>query len=157
MSSMPRSEIIPVIAIDIGVSGPLDRLFKDAEKLLHGTEGYTQLVLLINIQEDWKRVDVYPWGLTGQELRDWEEVELADWILEWHHAKGVPLVGEFKVTMYMYSKDMERRPTGPFDTYDFSLTGPLKKGALSGLFFDKDFRVKLFGIEIRLPLEQLEV
>lgn len=57
------------------------------------------------------------------------------------------------VCAYMYSNDMKRRPTRPFYTYDFSLTGALKKGAFTkqfhrGLYFNKDFRVKLlYGLK----------
>ncbi|KAL1969802.1 hypothetical protein VTN77DRAFT_7311 [Rasamsonia byssochlamydoides] len=57
-----KGEFYPVIALEVGVTETLEKLFEDAERLLRGSKGITQLVILVKITEvSTHPTDGYPW------------------------------------------------------------------------------------------------
>ncbi|KKA24588.1 hypothetical protein T310_1376 [Rasamsonia emersonii CBS 393.64] len=161
-----RQTRYPVIAVEVGVSEPLTKLFEDAERIFSGSRN-TDLVILINIEEHGTRTNGSPWGLTDEDIRGMQDADcLADKILKWHQDHSCPLVGSFTAEIYFYWKDVghhhQHRPTQPLWTYRFTLDGPVQEGrfttttSFSRYLTEDGFRFRFHGKEFPLPLKRME-
>src|SRR5438034_984010 len=89
----------PIIALEVGFSEPLEELFNDARRLLQGSKGRIQIVILIKIFENGRGKPMGPpWGLSEQELReklaDNSLKHIVDIVVDWHRNNNTPLIGE---------------------------------------------------------------
>jgi hypothetical protein len=103
---IPFSFEFPVLAVEVGVTDNLKMLRSDAQKWLRGTNGTTQVVILVHVQErppinsaqqTKESESRLTWGLSENQIREFERsnrvTNLAGHNIEWHRENKVTLIG----------------------------------------------------------------
>ena len=101
----------PIVAVEIGFAETMDKLYRDAELLLHGSKGRIDLVILLKATEtDRHHKSEYPWGETPERLEAMEHEELIAAMEKHYAAHNLQLVGKLSVAVLLYPKGRKTRP-----------------------------------------------
>ena len=101
----------PTIAVEIGFTESLDKLYRDAEVLLNGSRGRIELVILLKASETHQHVkNEYPWGESEDTLTNMNHDELVSTIEKYYVKNQLKLVGNISVDVFSYAKDRKTRP-----------------------------------------------
>ena len=87
-------------------------MFEDATRWLRGSDGYTKLVIVIDIKEKmlkYNKTETTDWGLSKDVLNTLNSTGFTKHILQWHKENGVSLVGSFQVIFYLCFQNQEPR------------------------------------------------
>lgn len=155
---MPNTSArFPLAALEVGFTETLEQLYTDAEKLLQRSNGAIELVVLIKVTEKERHVqNEYPWGSTSESLKNLRVDEVAG-VIEAHFAsKGLKLVGEMDVKIFLYGKFRKTRPCHPVHSFAYDpQTGHISRSATrSG--DSKSPQVTIKSCRFELPVEMLE-
>ncbi|KAL1965175.1 hypothetical protein VTN77DRAFT_5929 [Rasamsonia byssochlamydoides] len=95
----------PLIAVEVGASERLSKLFDDAKRWLQGSLGATKLVILVDVKEQKPKdppvaAPSNNWALTAAQILSLSKLQLAQHIVEWGEENGSPLVGRVRVQLY---------------------------------------------------------
>ena len=149
---MPNTSArFPLAALEVGFTETLEQLYTDAEKLLQRSNGAIELVVLIKVTETERHVqNEYPWGSTSESLKNLSVDEVAG-VIEAHFAsKGLKLVGEMDVKIFLYGKFRKTRPCHPVHSFAYDP----QTGQISG--DSKPPQVIIKSCRFELPVEMLE-
>jgi hypothetical protein len=162
-AALGNSKLVrPIIALEIGLTEPLEELFNDARRLLQGSRGHTQAVILIKIYEEGRGRPVGPpWGLDKQKLSEMLGYDsLTQIVIGWHREKNTPLIGELTAHLYLWSSERKHPPPHPLWTFKCGLNTPEQDGAfatnLRNPLLNKDNHLKILGGVFSLPIKKLE-
>lgn len=96
----------PVVVLEVGISETTKNLYKDAERWLHGSDGNTKLVILVDVQEDEKRTTSNDnWELSAADFQQMRHQALFRHILQWYRSNRISLVGNFKLSVHLWYSD----------------------------------------------------
>lgn len=120
-------EQYPLVAVEIAVSEASKKVFEDATRWLKGSDGYTKLVIVVDIQE--KKLEdgttgITDWGLSKDILNTLNSTNLTKHILQWHKDNKVALVGRFEASFYLCFQNQHPREVWKCE---FSLDEPEPK------------------------------
>lgn len=109
------------MAVEVGVKEPLEKLYKDAERLIQGSNGAIEAVILINLTErNEHRAHDHPWGQDPQILRSKTLNELSSIIKAWFTTQKLQLIGDLDGKVFFYPKHRKTRPTIPLHTFMYN-------------------------------------
>ncbi|KAK2731826.1 hypothetical protein FQN57_003152 [Myotisia sp. PD_48] len=97
-------EQYPLIAVEIAVSETSKKVFEDATRWLKGSDGYTKLVIVVDIKEKMLKdgiAETGDWGLSNDTLNTLNLTNLTKHILQWHKDNKCALVGRFEAYFYL--------------------------------------------------------
>lgn len=159
----------PIVAVEIGWTESLEKLFEDAERLIHGTKQAIDIVILLRISEENRHTrEEFPWGIYPHDIARLQELndadQLAPVILEWYKSNNFALLGQLRVDIYWYPRTKKTRPTNPIYSFHHSIsnssepngafTQPFNTGKTT--FLTKYWKAKIEGRCFDLPLNALE-
>lgn len=115
----PRG-LYPIVAVEVGFSEPLEKLYHDAEVLLKGSRDWIELVIILKIYESGhyqRPSNVYPWDETVERLEAMSDEELASTIETYFVSNQLRIVGDLTVDVLLYPKSRKTRPRKPVYTF----------------------------------------
>ncbi|GAD93280.1 predicted protein [Paecilomyces variotii No. 5] len=153
----------PTLVVEMAFTESTETLFKRAKMWLDGTEGTTQLVILLDVKEG-RAPSMYSrrvrqgnriWGLTDDDIAARFP---AFWpfyhhIMYWYYHMDLPLTGHFKVDMYIWGRHMPEpdKIWGCDFPNDYRIPPAEHPG--NGIGRDSMFRFN--GISIPFPIDDL--
>lgn len=159
----------PIIAVEIGWTEPVEKLFEDAERLIRGTKQGIDIVILLKVSEKNRHTrNEFPWGIYPHEIMRLKELhddnKLAPTILDWYKNKNFALLGQLYVDLYWYPRTRKMRPTNPIYHFYYSIFDPSEpNGAFTQpfntarkTFPTKEWKAKIEGKSFELPMNALE-
>lgn len=73
----------PAVVLEVAISEPTNKLYEDARRWLEYSEGSTNLVILIDVQENNRRtISNDNWGLSAVDFQQIRHLELSSRILQ---------------------------------------------------------------------------
>lgn len=110
------------MAVEVGFTEPLNKLYEDAERLIQGSNGAIEAVILVDLterNEHWGH-DYHPWGQDPQILRSKTSNELSSIIEAWFTTQGLQLIGDLDGQVFFYPKQRKTRPRIPLHTFSYN-------------------------------------
>lgn len=110
----------PLVALEVGFTESLEELYVDAERLLQGSNGAIELVILIKVSEKDRHVqNEHPWGASPESLKKLGRNEIARLIDAYFVSNGLNVVGEMDVKVFLYGKHQKTRPRYPVHSFTY--------------------------------------
>lgn len=160
------------MAVEIGWSETLEKLFVDAERLINGTRKGIDVVILLKIYEKNPHTEnEFPWGINPHDLHTLRRMnnknQLAPMITKWFRDNDLALLGHIDVDLYWYPCTRKTRPSRPlyrFECPDITQSPPAQRtGNFSttlktgkGTFLNRDMTANIEGQSFELPAKELE-
>ncbi|KAI1908027.1 hypothetical protein LOZ61_005776 [Ophidiomyces ophidiicola] len=105
-------ERYPLVAVEIAVSETSKKVFEDATRWLKGSNGYTKLVIVVDIKEKISKdgtAETTDWGLSKDILNTLNSDNLTEHILQWHKDNKAVLVGRFEASFFLCFQNQHPR------------------------------------------------
>ena len=160
----------PIVAVEIGWTEPVEKLFEDAERLIRGTKQGINIIILLKVSEKNRHTrNEFPWGIHPHDITRLKELndanQLAPTILDWYKNNNFALLGQLYVDLYWYPRTRKTRPTKPIYHFHYSTSDPPEPNgaftqpfntARKTLFLTKEWKAKIEGKSFELPTNALE-
>lgn len=143
----------PIVAVEVGFTETLDKLYEDAEVLLGGSKGRIELVIILKVKEDDHQHlgRAYPWGKTKGRLQVMTHENLVSTIEDYCVVNQVKTVGDLTVDTYLYSNNRKTRPRKPVYTFAY-----LDQSSSPQAQAEQPPMVSIKGQEFRFPSKKIK-
>lgn len=159
----------PIIAVEVGWTEPVEKLFEDAERLIYGTRQGIDIVILLKVFEKERHArDEFPWGIHPYDITSLRAMndanQLAPTILAWYKNNNLALLGQLDVHLYWYPRTRTTRPTIPRYRFHYSISEPSEpNGMFTGTLntagstsLSNNWQAEIGGRSFELPVKALE-
>ena len=140
----------PTIAVEIGFTESLDKLYRDAEVLLNGSRGRIELVILLKASEtDQHAKSEYPWGESKDTLTNMNHDELVSTIEKYYVKNQLKLLGNISGHVFWCVWGRKTRPKRAI----FSFSHPPGQTAEQ----KNPLKVTIKGQGFRFPVRKVQI
>lgn len=147
----------PLVVVEIGFSETLDKLFDDATRLISGSSGKIDAVILVKVFEANRHLkDEFPWGIEQHDIASLRELDesdsLAHQILFYYETRKLKLIGDLNAEIYWYPKTRKSKPTKPI----YAFRNDPQNTPNGSFTTSKHFGIEIGGNSFDLPVAELE-